>query len=172
MSYTRFEDLPVSKDAARLFVGVCELTDRAEARRKGDWADQLERASLSISNNIAEGFELGTADQLLRFLYIAKGSAGECRSMLAVAMALPHMSDLRSQISDLRSKADSISRQLGGWCQQLQNSDIKGPRHLNDAVREATNRRAHQGSFLEEIKRVAAEGRRESPGLSSGEHKS
>ena len=163
MSYSRFEDVPVWKDAARFFVGVCELTDHAEARRKGDWANQLERAALSISNNIAEGFELGTTEQLLRFLYIAKGSAGECRSMLTVAIALPRLSDLKSQISDLRSKAESISRQLGGWCQQLQNSDIKGARYLNDDVRETASRRVRQNAFLEEIKRIAADGRREDP---------
>lgn len=157
MKYTRFENLPVWKDAARLFVEVCELTEDRATRRKGDWADQLERAALSISNNIAEGFELGTTDQLIRFLYIAKGSAGECRSMLTVAMAVPGMTHLKSQISNLRSKSESIARQLGGWLHKLQNTDIKGVRHLTDAGRAELEAQQRRDKFLVELKRMTAE---------------
>lgn len=46
------------------------------------------RATLSISNNIAEGFERETAKEFTRFLYIARGSAGEVRSMLYIAKDL------------------------------------------------------------------------------------
>ena len=44
----------------------------------------MDRAALSVSNNIAEGFERGTTNELLQFIYIARGSAGEVRSMLAL----------------------------------------------------------------------------------------
>ncbi|MDX2146733.1 MAG: four helix bundle protein [Planctomycetota bacterium] len=89
VKYARFEEVPVWKDAARFMVDVCSLTDHSLVRRKGDVANQLERAALSISSTIAEGFELGTTDQLIRFLYIAKGSAGECRSVLQGAARPP-----------------------------------------------------------------------------------
>lgn len=157
MTYQRFEELPVWKDAARLMVDVCALTDDTAVRRKGDLADQLERAALSISNNIAEGFELGTTDQLIRFLYIAKGSAGEVRSILQIMLALPHCSHLKSQISNLRSKAESISRQLAGWLHQLQNTTIEGPRHLTDSKREQIAADARRDAFLAHIKDITAQ---------------
>ena len=58
-----------------LLENVYELTDAAKTqmRRRASLRSQLERATLSISNNIAEGFERGTTKELLGFLYIAKG---------------------------------------------------------------------------------------------------
>ena len=84
MRYTRFEDLPVWNTAIELAVQVYALTSRPEF--KGHWSlkDQIERAAVSVSNNIAEGFERGTNNELLAFLYISRGSAGEVRSMLCL----------------------------------------------------------------------------------------
>ncbi len=91
-------------------------------------------ARRSVSNNIAEGFERGTTNELLAFIYIARGSAGEVRSMLCVkecrAKKANWPADLNSQISDLKSIAENCSRQLRGWADSLQNSEIKGQRHL------------------------------------------
>lgn len=161
MTFRRFEDVPAWKDAARFYVAVCRLTDDPATNRKGDWRDQLERASLSISNNIAEGFELGTTEQLIRCLYIAKGSAGECRSMLTIAAVMPGMVHLKSEISDLKSKAENLGRQLGAWCRQLQNSDIEGQRHLTDEGREREARRKRQSAIIVELKRITDEAREE-----------
>jgi four helix bundle protein len=82
MKYKRFEDLPVWKSAEELPVKVYALTKVVAFNMSGDLRDQLRRAALSVSNNIAEGFERGTTAELLQFLYIARGSAGEVRSML------------------------------------------------------------------------------------------
>jgi four helix bundle protein len=109
--------------------------------------NQLERAVLSVSNNIAEGFERGTTNELLQFLYIARGSAGEVRSMLTLAGRRPLRDDFKSQISDLKSIAESCSRQLGGWAKSLKNSDIKGQRHLNDRVRRAQDQKQRAEAF-------------------------
>jgi four helix bundle protein len=67
MKYSRFEELPVWQDAIELAVRVFELTARPEFRRYASVRDQLERASMSISNNIAEGFERGTTLETLTF---------------------------------------------------------------------------------------------------------
>lgn len=82
MKYTRFEELPVWKDAIGLAEGIYGLT--AADSWKGSWSlrDQIERAVLSISNNVAEGFERGTTNELIAFLYIARGSAGEIHAVL------------------------------------------------------------------------------------------
>jgi len=82
LTYQRFEDLHVWQEAAR----PCEVKDDfledAPPRMRPSFRDQLERAVLSASNNIAKGFKRGTPNELLAFIYIARGSSGEVRSML------------------------------------------------------------------------------------------
>lgn len=135
-TYQRFEDLPVWQAAADLYDLVDALLDLAPPRLSRSFRDQLERATLSVSNNIAEGFERGTTNELLAFIYIARGSAGEVRSMLRLLARRAWVdADLKSQISDLRLLAESCSRQLRAWADSLQNSDIAGPRHLNEKSR-------------------------------------
>ena len=65
MTYERFEDLPVWKAAQDLGADVYALVEDRTFNRMGDLRDQLQRASLSISNNIAEGFERGSTAELL-----------------------------------------------------------------------------------------------------------
>lgn len=135
MKYERFEELPVWKTAVELGVGVYRLTEDRFFDQPGDLRGQLRRASLSVSNNVAEGFERGTTAELLMFLYIARGSAGETRSMLRFVEWFPEASHLKSQISNLKLLAESCSRQLRAWADELQNCDIKGQRHLNEQSR-------------------------------------
>jgi four helix bundle protein len=84
MQYKRFEDLPVWRDSIELARSMYEFTALDLFRRHPGLRDQFERATLSVSNNIAEGFERGTTNELLAFLYIARGSAGEVRSMMRI----------------------------------------------------------------------------------------
>ena len=158
-TYSRFEDLPVWQVAASFFIAVSALTDEPTIHRKGDFANQLERAALSISNNIAEGFEAGTTELLLRYLYIAKGSAGECRSMLTVALALPHVAANKSRVAELRADAEEIGRQLGGWARQLQNTEIEGQRRLTEEGKERFSRLKRQEVVVDQIRRIAEEAR-------------
>ncbi|MGE5893371.1 MAG: four helix bundle protein [bacterium] len=80
MTYERFEDLPVWKAAVQLAEKIYSLTEKEPFKKEYSLKDQIERAALSVSNNIAEGFERGTTQELLTFLYIARGSAGEVKS--------------------------------------------------------------------------------------------
>src|SRR6202790_2112571 len=115
---------------------VYALGEKAPLLRHHSLRDQIERAALSVSNNIAEGFERGTTPELLTFLYIARGSAGEVRSMLCVMERMNAFSDLKSDISNLKSLAEAISRQLRGWAQHLQDTPIRGQRHLSSKSRQ------------------------------------
>ena len=135
MTYQNFEDLPVWQEAARLYEHTDEFLENAPPRMRSAFRDQLEQAVLSVSNNIAEGFERGTTNALLQFIYIARGSAGEVRSMLRLLRRRPWASHLHAGILNLINLAESCSRQLRAWADSLQNSDIKGHRHLNDSVR-------------------------------------
>lgn len=155
MKYERFEDLPVWNAAIELAQRIYILTRDTFFSQPGDLRDQIRRSSLSVSNNIAEGFERGSTAELLCFLYIARGSCGETRSMLRFTQRFetPH---LKSEISNLIALAESCSRQIRAWADSLQNSDIKGPRHLNDssrAVYEAQKRRVAFEKQLEETMR-------------------
>lgn len=67
MKYNRFEELPVWKDAIELAVNVFALTSRSQYRPYRSGWDQIERAAMSVSNNIAEGFERGTTQETLTF---------------------------------------------------------------------------------------------------------
>ena len=156
MKYRRFEDLPVWKDAIELAVRVFALTARPNFKGYGGLRDQIERAVVSISSNIAEGFERGTTPELLTFLYISRGSSGETRSLLCLIDRLPSFEDLRSEISDLRSKAESISRQLRAWADSMQNSEIRGQRYLTDKGRRATKEAREREEFLKELEEIKA----------------
>ncbi|MEE8200158.1 MAG: four helix bundle protein, partial [Candidatus Acidoferrales bacterium] len=103
MKYSRFEELPVWNDAIQLGVRVLAFTSNDAFVRQASLRNQIERAAVSVSNNIAEGFERDTTQELLTFLYIARGSAGEVRSMLCLLERLPAFRDLKSEISDLKS---------------------------------------------------------------------
>jgi four helix bundle protein len=70
--YQNFEDLPVWQEAARLYNRVLDLLEEPNLPLSYGFRNQLDRAALSISNNVAEGFERGTNDELIAFLYIAK----------------------------------------------------------------------------------------------------
>lgn len=136
MKYKRFEDLPVWKSAMDLALHIYALTRDHFFSQPGDLRDQLRRAALSVSNNTAEGFERGSTAELLAFLYIARGSAGEVRSMLHFVDRFPEANHLKSEISDLKLLAESCSRQIRAWADNLQNTDIKGQRHLNETTRD------------------------------------
>jgi four helix bundle protein len=116
--------------------------------------DQIERASRSISNNIAEGFERGTTQETLTFLYIARGSSGETRSILYLCERLPGVTDLKSEISDLKKRAESVSRQLRAWCASLQNTDIRGQRYLTNKSRSQSKEAREREEFLKELEEM------------------
>ena len=151
MKYKRFEDLPVWNAAIELAVAIYALTAKAEFAPHHGLRDQLERASVSVSNNIAEGFERGTNKELLMFLYISRGSAGEVRSMLSLLEHLPWSGELIGDIRAIKLKAESCSRQLKAWIQSLQNSDLKGERFVDDKARRADKRSREREEFLAEL---------------------
>jgi four helix bundle protein len=157
MTYKRFEDLPVWQKAAELYELTEELLEDERFQASRSFRDQLDRAALSVSNNIAEGFERGTTNELLAFLYIARGSAGEVRSMLVLrerrARKRNWPADLRTKLSDLKAIAESCSRQIRAWADALQNSSIEGPRHLNQRTRQAYEQKQRAIEFNKKLLR-------------------
>ncbi len=154
MKYKRFEDLPVHQTAIDLGAHVFIMADDRSFRGRGDLADQLQRAVASISNNIAEGFERGTTQEMITHIYYARGSAGEVRSMLILLERLPFFDHLKSEISNLKSLCESVSRQLRAWADSMQNTEIRGTRYLTDGVRAQTEQRERARKFLDRIEEL------------------
>ena len=80
-------------------------------------------------------------------LYIARGSSGEVRSMLSIVEQMSEFAHLKSEISNFKSQAESVSRQLAAWARSLQNSDIEGHRHLNDQSKANYDCRKRRAAF-------------------------
>lgn len=173
MTYDRFEQLPVWQAAIKLGQEIYAFTSKPAFRRQRSLRDQIERATVSVSNNIAEGFERGTTQELLTFLYIARGSAGEVRSMLCLLEGIPQfvgpadegsvpqpaeLSNLKSEISNLKSQAEAISRQLRAWADSLQNSGIKGQRYLVEKARRRAKATRDREEFLKELDEIRKAG--------------
>ena len=133
--YKKFEDLPVWQEAARLYNRVLDLLEEPNVPLTPGFRNQLDRAALSVSNNIAEGFERVITNELGAFLAIARGSAGEVRSMMAVVKDRPKLMPFVRRLQELRALADSAARQLTAWTVSMEGSPVQGKRHLTPSMK-------------------------------------
>ena len=152
--------MPVWQAAIELAATVYALTEKPQFRRQYSLRDQIERATVSVSNNIAEGFERGTKQELLTFLYIARGSAGEVRSMLCLLEKNPAFTVFESEILNLKSRAEGISKQLGAWVRSLRDSDLKGERYVSEKTRQVDMARRGRDEFLKQLEQIRNGGAR------------
>ena len=109
MTVFRFEDLVVWQRSKSLAVAVHRVTEQGRFARNFGLRDQVQRASISVMSNIAEGFERETRAEFARFLMIAKGSAGEVRSQL-LAVELGYLTD--DSASPLIGMSVEVTRML------------------------------------------------------------
>jgi four helix bundle protein len=114
MGIEKFEDIIAWQKAKELTILIYS---NFKDSKDYSFKDQIQRAAVSIMNNIAEGFERKTNNEFRQFLYIAKGSCGEVRSMLYLAKELNTISE--SIFSTLYSLAEEISKILSGLIKTL-----------------------------------------------------
>jgi len=86
-------------------------------------------------HNIAEGFDRETVKELQGFLHIARGSAGEVRSMCLVVRRRPKLQPARKALGLVHEKAKDCLRQITGWSKYLDESPVQGKRHLTPETR-------------------------------------
>jgi four helix bundle protein len=110
---TTFEALRVWHDARRLTVQIYRITEGSAFAGDRAMRDQIRRAAISIMSNIAEGYERARPKELLRFLSIAKGSAGEVRCQLYAAEDLGYLPP--ETASMLRQQAAIVSREIAAF---------------------------------------------------------
>ncbi len=128
----RFEDLLAWKKAR-------ELTKSVYAAFKGNpdrgFTDQIQRAAVSVMSNISEGFESGTRQEFLNYLYIAKGSAGEVRAQLYAASDIGYLNI--EKFKHLKALAEETSRLLSSFIKAVKSSEHGGlQRKREPTVRE------------------------------------
>ncbi len=158
MIYKRFEELPVWNAAIELALGAYRLTSHVALGRRRSLRDQIERAALSVSNNIAEGFERGTNEELLTFLFITRGSAGEVRSILCLMERLEELDAQKASVRALKARAEGVSKQLGAWIRSIQNPEKKGERFVTDKVRRTDERKKERDEFLARLREMSGRG--------------
>jgi four helix bundle protein len=112
-----FEDLRVWQKGIELVKQIYLVTGDGELKRDFGLRDQLRRAAVSVPTNIAEGFERSSRKEYLLFLNIAKGSAGEVRSLLRVALEVGYMDQLK--YDQLRDAVLTLSRYLSNQIKSL-----------------------------------------------------
>jgi four helix bundle protein len=120
----RFEDIDAWKKARELTKIIYEVTAQGKIAADFSLKDQLRRASVSIMANIAEGFEREGNKEFRQFLATAKGSVGEVKSLLYVALDASLISS--EQFNWIMGLADEASRLLAGFLRYLKSTDKKG----------------------------------------------
>ena len=117
MKIIRFEDLDVWKEAASLAVVIYKISGDGRLSKDFGLLDQLRKSAVSIASNIAEGKERGSVTEFTRFLYIAKGSAGELRTQIYIAQQIGYLE--REKYQELNARAEKISGMLGNLIKAL-----------------------------------------------------
>lgn len=123
----RFEDIEAWQKARELTREIYRITNQGSFARDFGLRDQIRRAAVSTMSNIAEGFERGSNKGFIQFLFIAKGSSGEVRSQLYIALDLGYIDN--DKFNQLITDLVSISRQISGFVKYLQSSALRGPKH-------------------------------------------
>jgi four helix bundle protein len=113
----KFEDMEVWQTARLLVKATYQATTHGAFARDFGLLDQLQRAAVSIMSNIAEGFERGSNKDFCHFLFIAKASAGEVRSLLYVALDSGYIDTPTHELLD--KQARNLSRQLASFIKYL-----------------------------------------------------
>ncbi|MFH5831626.1 four helix bundle protein [Halalkalibaculum sp. DA3122] len=128
-SVEKFEDLDIWRESRILVNKIYELTRQEKFDKDFGLKDQIRRSSVSVMNNISEGFESRTVKQFIDYLGRSKASCGETRSILYVALDCKYITD--EQFKECYELATKISRKTYRFIQYLEKYNS------NDRVSEA-----------------------------------
>jgi four helix bundle protein len=125
----QFEDLAVWQEARQIVGVIYAMSKQRAFNQDFGLRDQIRRAAVSTMSNVAEGFERGTRKEFVQFLNIAKGSNGEVRSQLHVALVQKYISE--EEFTTLREMTILLSRRLSAFIRYLEgyagNSRVRKP---------------------------------------------
>jgi len=127
----KFEDLEVWQKAREINKYVFVLTNKEKFSKDYALKDQIKRASGSVMDNIAEGFERGGNKEFINFLTFSKGSLGEVRSQSYRAFDYEYIT--QAEFDFLIKESVSLSERLGKFISYLRNSEFKGVKFKKDS---------------------------------------
>jgi len=122
----KFEDLDTWQKARDLCRVIYDISSCGNFNKDYGLKDQIRRASVSVLSNISEGFERENNKEFILFLYYAKGSCGEVRTQLYVALDQKYISE--EEFERVSNQTLELSRMISGFIKYLQNTPIKGSR--------------------------------------------
>jgi four helix bundle protein len=125
-TFKKFEDIGAWQRSRELTKEIYRITSKGDFARDFGLKDQIRRASVSVMSNIAEGFERSGTGEFTYFLATAKGSAGEVRSQLYVALDQEYID--QTVFEPLRVSVTEISKMVSGLMAYLKESGLKGTR--------------------------------------------
>ncbi|HSD61906.1 MAG TPA: four helix bundle protein [Burkholderiales bacterium] len=134
---TNFEDLEVWRKARELTKLIYAASENGRFGRDLPLRDQVRRAAISIPSNIAEGFERGGRTEFVQFLYIAKGSAGEVRTQLFIALDQRYLTE--GEFRTLLEVVVEVSEMLAGLIRYLHRAPLRGTKYKGRADRKAAD---------------------------------
>lgn len=120
----RFEDIEAWKAGREAIELVYEITRSKAFAADYALSNQIRRAAISIISNIAEGFERNGNKEFINFLSIAKGSCGEVRSQMYIALDQKYVDE--EKFHEIYSKLNETSRLIAGFMRYLQQTELKG----------------------------------------------
>ena len=127
MLVKNFEELEIWKEARRLTQEIYQLTRDSRFSRDFGLSSQIQRAAISIMSNIAEGFERGGNPEFIQFLYVAKGSCGEVRSQVYVALDQEYVD--QKAADSLLTILKRLSVMIKHLIDHLKRSGMRGPKY-------------------------------------------
>lgn len=124
MKINKFEDLPIWKFSLKITKIIYDLTSKEKFNKDFCLRDQIRRAIISVSSNIVEGFEKNNNNEFIRFLKIAKGSIGEVRNQLYIALCVGYID--KGEFDFINRQAESLASQIGGFIVYLDKCRQRG----------------------------------------------
>jgi four helix bundle protein len=118
MRITKFEDLKIWQIALKITKEIYDITSKKEFSKDFSLKDQIRRAIISVSSNIVEGFEKNNNNEFIRFLKIAKGSIGEVRNQLYIALAVNYIN--QEEFEKLNNELIELANQVGKFISYLE----------------------------------------------------
>lgn len=123
MRINKFEDLEIWKIALRATKLVYDLTAKKDFSKDFALREQIRRAIISVSSNIVEGFEKRNNNEFVRYLKISKGSAGETRNQLYIALAIGYIN--KGEFDKVNELLLELASKIGAFLNYLEKEKSK-----------------------------------------------
>ena len=122
-TYTNFEDLEIWQLAAIIAEKIYLISENQVLKNDFAMRDQIRRSAVSISNNIAEGFEYANNKDFIRFLRYAKGSTGEFRNQIILLFRANKIDE--SFFKEMYNDSVVLGKKIGSFMKYLMDFENK-----------------------------------------------